>query len=229
MNNNKDQRPRYPHRRFWILGAGRFGQIAVNRIRQRFPDARIVVVDQDPPPSGIEADTLIHADGIDWLVRNLDHEARVDIVVPAIPVHVAAGWLRQKLSPRFTSHPIDIPDALIAMLPNAMRGKPGQAFVSHADFICPDNCPEPRSICTHTGKPRPTDLFRILDAVRMDDFVPVVLRSHQLLPGVGGILPADLFGALEKAIAHAGHPLMLATACRCHGVVDCMRLAPKSR
>ncbi|GAB6907624.1 hypothetical protein JCM12296A_34610 [Desulfosarcina cetonica] len=151
--------------------------------------------------------------------------APVDMIVPAIPVHVVAGWIRLVLSNRFDAHPLAISADWLAQLPHAMAaGSAGQAYVSHADFICPDNCPEPPDRCTHTGKPRPMDLFRLLARLQLDDVLPIVLRSHQLLPGVGGLLPADLFSALKFAEQNYRRPLMIATACRCHGVVDFMRL-----
>ncbi|MGA6925486.1 MAG: hypothetical protein WBY88_07385 [Desulfosarcina sp.] len=112
-------------------------------------------------------------------------------------------------------------------MPHPIRGKTGQAYVSHADFICPDNCPEPEKICTHTGRPRPPDLVRLLRRLDFENVLPIVLRSHQLLPGVGGIRPADLIGALDMARRHSQPLLMLATACRCHGVVDFIRLDKK--
>jgi hypothetical protein len=224
MHNNKDQRLGHRHRRVWILGAGRFGKIAVKRIRHHIADAEITVVDQSPSSQAIDAEMVVPGDGVAWLVRNLTPETTVDMVVPAIPVHVAAGWLRMKLADRFTCRPIEFPDTWIEPFPNPMRATLGQVFVSHADFICPDNCPEPPTVCTHTGLPRPMDMFRLLAAIKTDDCVPIVLRSHQILPGVGGLLPADLFAAMQTAIVHAEHPLMIATACRCHGVVDFMRL-----
>ena len=228
MHNNKAQRtPTHRPRRFWILGAGRFGQIAVKRIRKHIRRAEIIVVDEKPPESGLGAETLICADGVAWLAQNLAPRSPVDMVVPAIPVHVVAGWLRRRLGDRFDSVPMDVPERWIAQLPNPMRGQTGQVYVSHADFICPDDCPEPAAICTHTGKPRPTDLFKLLAKVKLEAMVPIVVRSHQLLPGVGGIHPGDLFTALEKARAHFDRPLMIATACRCHGVIDFLRLIPK--
>lgn len=228
MNNNKDQsRCNTRCRRFWVIGAGRFGQIAVNRIRQHIGGALITVVDETPPSESARVDHVVRADGVDWLARTLANDSPVEMVLPAIPVHVAAGWLKRKLADRYTVHPMDARDAWLAHMPNAIRGQAGQVFVSHADFICPDDCPEPATICTHTGQPRPMDLFRLLADVKIGGgLVPIVIRSRQLLPGVGGILPADLYAALEMAASHAGRPLMIATACRCHGVADFMRLDP---
>ncbi|MDX2453654.1 potassium transporter [Desulfosarcina sp.] len=229
MHNNKDQRgnPTNPTR-FWILGAGRFGQIAVKRITRHIPEATITVVDQKPSTMDGKDISAVREDGIQWLNRTLDPNASVDLIIPAIPVHVAAEWLKLNLKHLFHINPLLIQDSWLTRLPHAMRGKTGQAFVSHADFICPDNCAEPAKICTHTGKPRPMDLFRLLGKFDLDDVRPIVIRSHQLLPGVGGIYPADLMAALDTVCNHNHRPMMIATACRCHGVVDFMRLNKKA-
>jgi len=213
--------------RFWIIGAGRFGRIAVERIGRKNADAAITVVDKASTDPGRDGVTAIQQDGIQWLADMLRPEAPVDIVVPAIPVHVAYEWLKLNLSKKYKIIPIDIPDGWLIRMPHAMRGAVGQAYVSHADFICPDNCPEPETICTHTGKPRPMDLFRLLAGLEFDDVLPIVIRSHQLLPGVGGIYPDDFFHALEKVRTNRQRPLMIATACRCHGVVNFFRLAKR--
>lgn len=229
MDNNKDQRDnKTGPARFWIIGAGRFGQIAVERITRHIAGAAITVVDKEPFALGGDGITAIRQDGIQWLNTMLDRDAPVDMIVPAIPVHVAAEWLRLKLLDACNMDPIEIPDAWLSKMPNPMRGATGRAYVSHADFICPDNCPEPEKICTHTGKPRPVDLFRLLANLDFETVVPIVLRSHQLLPGVGGIYPADLMAALGTVRDNSHRPLMIATACRCHGVVDFIRLTNRA-
>jgi len=164
---------------------------------------------------------------IAWLLSRFGPHAPVDMIVPAIPIHVAGEWLKFNLSKNYNIHPVQIPESWLASLPNAMSGATGQVYVSHADFICPDNCPEPKTICTHTGRPRPTDLFRLLADLDLDGVNPIVVRSHQLLPGVGGILPSDLLEALTSARRNSHRTLMVATACRCHGVVDFLRLEPR--
>ena len=225
MHNNKDQRDIPVNAtRFWIIGAGRFGQIAVQRITRHIPHATLIVVDQKPSMLDEMVITTIREDGVQWLVRTLDPDAPVDMIIPAIPIHVAAAWLKGKLQHLFHIRPFLIQDAWLARVPHAMQGAAGQAFVSHADFICPDNCTEPANACTHTGKPRPTDLFRLLGSMPTDDVLPVIVRSHQLLPGVGGIYPAELLSALDTVCRNSHRPIMIATACRCHGVVDFIRL-----
>lgn len=229
MHNNKDQRHEVIiAKRFWIIGAGRFGQMAMERIARKIPHAVITVVDKRPALIDSDGITTINEDGIQWLNAMLDQDAKVDMIIPAVPVHVVSEWLKIKILDLFDIHTLEIPETWIARMPHATRGKVGQAFVSHADFLCPDSCAEPENICTHTGKPRPLDLFRLLGHVDDDDVFPIVIRSHQLLPGVGGILPADMISLTDTVFEHSHRPMMIATACRCHGVVDFMQLKNKS-
>jgi hypothetical protein len=210
--------------RIWIIGAGRFGRLAVKRIRDRFGEIHITIVDQDPGVMDLTGVTPICEEGVGWLHRMLDEHAPVDIIAPVIPIHLAAAWLKQKLAPFGEVQAVPVEDAWLEKLPNPMRGETGQVFVSNADFLCPDNCPEPKDRCTHTGKPRSMDLFRRLEQLDSNDTLPIVLRSHQLVPGIGGIYPKDLYAALRTAVQHPNRPLMICTACRCHGVVDIIRL-----
>lgn len=216
-----------PLDRFWLIGAGRFGRIAVERITQRFPNAALTVVDRQATPFASKGVEVIRDDGISWLNRMLDPGAPVDLIVPAIPVHVAAEWVKRRLLDEYHIDPIPIPDAWLGHLPHAVRGSIGQVFASHADFICPDNCPEPKNVCTQTGQPRPIDLFRLLQRFDRKRLLSVVLRSHQLMPGVGGIYPEDLIHALDRVRNCRRPHVMIATACRCHGVADFFGMTKK--
>jgi hypothetical protein len=213
--------------RFWIIGAGRFGRLAVERITRHITGATITVVEDNPTDFDIPGVTTVREDGIGWLYRMLNEDSHVDMIVPAIPIHVAAEWLKLKLAKEFEMDAINIPEPWLAKLPNTVRGKNGQMFVSHADFICPDNCPEPKKICTYTGKSRPMDLFRLLGNFKMSNVFPIVLRSYQLLPGVGGLYPPDLLDAVDIARKNSHLVLMISTACRCHGVADFLWLKNK--
>ncbi len=225
MHNNKPSAETYRHtNRFWIMGAGRFGRIAISRITRRFPEATLTVVDERKVDIPAGNATFIRANAMAWLSETLTENALVDILVPMIPVHVAAKWLAFRLEKNHRITPVDVQEDWLALAPNAMPGARGQAYVSHANFLCPDNCPEPKDICTHTGKPRPMDMFELLKQICPKGVKPVVLRSHQITPGVGGIVKADLFQALNEARDNRHLPLMIATACRCHGVVDFMRI-----
>jgi hypothetical protein len=111
-----------------------------------------------------------------------------------------------------------VPEAVVQRLPNVFRGEGGAIYASNADFLCPDNCPEPEAICTHTGKPRPCNLYEKLGEVAAPPFRAIVVRSLQLAPGVGGYRPETLFQTLA-AVQRVSGPVLLSTACRCHGVM----------
>jgi hypothetical protein len=225
MTNDKHQRGAPPvPRRFWILGAGRFGRLATERIVRHIAGAEISVVDQQPVDFADDRVTAIRADGVAWLADTFHRRSAVEMIIPAIPVHVVVDWMKLRLLNVKEICAIDIPDSLLAQIPHALRGKPGQAFASHADFICPDNCPEPKDRCTHTGQPRPKDLFRLLAGLDAGDVCPIVIRSRQLLPGVGGMRPGDLWAALDRLCRLERGRVLVATACRCHGVLDLIGL-----
>jgi len=217
--------------RLLILGAGRFGRLAAQRLGQRHPQAVITVVDQAPEfdrnPT-FEACQTVMMDGIDYLVGVLADGVTPDWIVPAMPIHVAWLWMKRDLAAA-GRHVVDlpVPATVDPLVPHPLRGDHGQLYASNADFICPDDCPEPERFCTVTGKPRPVVMFAHLAALRVAGFAPVVIRSRQLAPGVGGYRPADLRQAEAAALA-APEAVLLATACKCHAVIDAFRIEPGS-
>jgi len=213
----------------WILGGGRFGTLAAERLSPKVAPNRVWVIDHRPErlagvPEGVE--TVI-ADAAEYLSTNLGVGEGPGWIVPAVPVHVVWEFIRKRLASDFTLEALP-PDAeLLQTLPNVMTGEDGAMYASIADFMCPDNCPEPADCCTHTGKPRPVDMHSAISEFAADRFVPVVVRSHQLAPGVGGYRPAAIMDALEQVRAST-RPVLLATACRCHGVLHLVGKTPNS-
>lgn len=215
--------------RIWIIGGGKFGLKAAGALRRANSSNTLTIVEQHKTVcrrlgrTGFEA---VCMDGIGYLERNLIDLHYPDWIIPAIPVHVAYAWIRTRLSASHEVLKIPVPAGLTGKLPNPIQGKAGQLYISVADFRCPDNCPEPAAICTHTGKPRPMILHEFLQSIRHKDFKSIVIRSHQLAPGVGGYKPAALFNAL-KEIETACAPVLLSTACSCHGVMDAFEYSEK--
>jgi hypothetical protein len=128
-----------------------------------------------------------------------------------------------KIKDRYVLKTTPIPEEVIMSLPNVFKGKMSEIYMSIADFICPDNCPEPEEFCTHTGKKRPFTLYKKLESIKYYNFRSVVVRSRQLSPGIGGYSPGALFHALD-VIKDSTIPVLLSTACRCHGVMHAFGL-----
>lgn len=205
----------------WIIGAGRFGSMAATRLSTQHKNWQFVLVDPVKENlarvKGLRIET-VHADGVQFLSDRLRPGGAVSWIIPCLPVHLAWEWCRIKTGPdRLVRTPL--PLGMDPFLPHPIHGENGDLYVSHADFICPDTCSEPEDLCTMTKKPRKQDMFRRLEALAYEAYTPVVLRSLQLGPGIGGYRPDHLFSFLGKVEMLCKRSLLLCTACRCHGVI----------
>ncbi len=212
----------------WILGVGRFGLSAFHRLSKKHKDWHFVLVDLVEETllncAGPHV-TPVHGDAVAYLTDHLVPSAKVSWIIPCLPLHLAWEWCHRKLGPEHLAQ-IPLPPGIEPLLSNPMKGTEGHLYVSHADFICPATCSEPDLLCTATNKPRKKDMFQQLAALAYQDFVPIVLESHQLGPGIGGFRPEQLNIFLDQ-VRHRKGPLLLCTACRCHGVITGAQYGPK--
>jgi hypothetical protein len=211
---------------FWILGAGHFGSLAVQRILARKKVARLVVVDRDAHALGKLREKPIETvaqDAIDFLDHYLGLGS--EWIVPAIPVHVAFAWLCRQLAREGVVTQHATPSILEQKVPNPLRAKTGALYASFATFYCPDDCDEPDESCTVTGEVREANLFDVVRNTRVEGYVTFVVRSQQLAPGVGGYQVSVLWRLLEEARS-TKKDIIVATACRCHGVINALRWEP---
>ncbi len=205
-----------------IVGAGTFGLRAARKLKEKMPGTLIMAVDQDPEACKESACLGIQAvcgDGV-WFMDQVLREKRdiISWIVPCVPIHLAWEWVYLNLSPGSRPTPSPAPSGIMENLPNPIKGLDGSIYISYADFICPDNCPEPKGFCTVTKQPRPGTLYQHLETVKLPGWQTIVIRSHQLAPGVGGYAPAALFDAL-RCIRAKKSPVLFSTACACHGVM----------
>jgi len=217
-------------RKILILGAGKFGLKAAKTSKRRWPGSDILVVDHDSQASReVEKHQFkaVCEPGIIYLARKMQCSHRPDWIVPCIPVHVANEWIKQCLAPRYRVELVPVPGEVADMLPNTMNGNDGALFMSNADFICPANCPEPAGICTYTGKPRPRVIHQMLMAVNYRNYKSVVLKSRQIGPGIGGYTSKNLSRVMDQLL-DAGSPILLSTACKCHGVMHALQILSKA-
>jgi hypothetical protein len=214
---------------YLIIGCGRFGRRAVQVLARRDAAATFLVIDQHKETfrrvSRLGVETL-HGDAVHCLDQVLSSGRRVDHIIPAVPFHLAFEFLLSKLKPLGAGR-VEVPP--LGGLPNAMRGKTGDLYVSFADFTCPEGCNEPPR-CTVTGKPRKSPLFKVL-AGPSGSFDLRVIRSRQLAPGVGGFRTLDLLGLLKDLERQevSDRPFLISTACRCHGVISALSLKSRKK
>ena len=206
--------------KIWIIGLGKFGSIAFQRLSESGKTRHFVLV--DPMAENLlkfkgQTTTLEISDGAEYLNTRLSNSRKPDWIIPALPVHLAAEWILLYLGPQRLRR-ILLPSDVGTHLPNPIRGSEGNIYVSHANFKCPDDCDEPRDICTITRKIREQNMFELLGNLDIAPFKALNIRSHQLGPGVGGYRPEQLVAMMDN-VRQARGPILLSTACRCHGVI----------
>jgi hypothetical protein len=211
----------------FIIGAGHFGKRAVNILSQK-TDSPLSVVDQDEHCLlEIEEPTVtkIQTDGIDFLVENFHVLSPSNIIIPAIPVHLATEWLKKYLGHGLGIKQIQVPSEIKAFLPHTWPGSEGSLLISYADFLCPDDCPEPADYCTVTGERRGTPLYELLSQLELPGFRVHIIRSRQLAPGLGGFRVDDLTKLAERVREERIGSWLVGTACRCHGTLTALEIA----
>lgn len=215
----------YPPRKIWILGAGHFGYIAAQRLSRRLPESHFLVVElREDRLQRVHEELGLPTHVEDCLEFLCGRPLPDDVwVVPAVPVHVAFRWILHQLSAIGEVQPLPVPEAADAQVPNPYRMSTGTLYASYATWICPDACNEPDDVCTHTGEPRPGDLFEHLSRIQIPGFQVTVFRSRQLAPGVGGYPGGYLKDVLARQVAEQPGSYLIATSCRCHGVVDALQ------
>ncbi|MEW6188342.1 MAG: hypothetical protein AB1585_21700 [Thermodesulfobacteriota bacterium] len=210
-------------KRIFIVGYGKFGKSALSRIRHRWTKAEVWLIDSRPESlvEGVnKRGSLIRvvSDGPRFLFENNTAINDTDWVIPALPRHLAFEWLRLNMQTKTAPGILTPPATLGEGLPfRKIFGR--NLYLSYADFVCPDNCPAPPHYCFKTKKVRPIPLWEGLRAHQGLKGTLAVLESRQLAPGLGGFPFKDLRSILEMA-RKTGPPFYLATACRCHGVVN---------
>jgi len=203
----------------WIIGGGQFGLRAVHQLRGDTSSPSIILVDRTPLEISGETIEIITGDGISWLQENLTPSTRVSKIIPAVPLHLAACWLQAKLPGGHSAwHRETIPERILNRFPHPFLTADGSATLSYADFLCPPDCVEPEGYCTYTGQSRPIPLHRYVETIDCRPCRLLILRSRQFGPGVGGFYPEDLWSLLSRARENPEQPLLIVTACNCHGI-----------
>lgn len=208
---------------YLILGAGKFGRLALRRLADQDGEARCLVVDRRPAALAearalaVPGAEMLEGDAIYYLAAHLDLDFPWDWLIPMVPVHVAYAWLLEGPLAEEGWEPAEVPEDLEGLAAMAIRGRQGELYLSQARHLCPDDCAEP-TVCPVSGEDRDPPLFlRLTEASRPGRPI-LVVASRQLAPGVGGYAPQQL-RELAEAVRRASGIVLVATACRCHGVV----------
>jgi hypothetical protein len=198
-----------------ITGFGKFGRLAYDALREFRPDAEIAILEHKAAPCEVPSGIRFYYGDAVKLMHEIPFKDD-DIVIPTVPFHFAARFLCTA-DPR--TDETDFPKEIARELPNPLFLNASNLVCSEADFLCPDNCPA-GPLCTVTGEPHDPLYETIRSKVQPTNGTLHVLRSRQILPGIGGYTIAEI-----KAAAEALTPGLniIATACRCHGILTALQ------
>jgi hypothetical protein len=208
-------------RSYIIIGCGHFGSRAVEKLHRKDSHSKIIVVDKNKEAikkiSHLPVETVI-CDGLLYFNRFFSEGRSASYIVPAVPFHLAFEFILSQLK-LLGAKRKKVP--LLSGVPNPMVGKKGDLYTSLANFLCPEDCPEPARYCSITKERRKKPLYKILMDLK-GAFESKVIRSHQLGPGMGGFRYRDLVDLLRD-LGEMKTPkrlILISTASRCHGVTS---------
>lgn len=208
-----------------IFGGGRYGLEAARYLVSE--GKNFVVVDSDencavkrelnlPEYSGNTQENSFVRGGIKELVK-LFFDLNPEYVFPTAPIHVAGSFLMEHLGFEVWYEGVDLALAGIPMKVVVSAGR-GSVVVSYnRDRECLPKCRAP-DVCPVTGIKKPAPMYELVRFAIPEGFV---IESHYLQPGLGAIRGERLREMVEWA--EKRHEVLVATACRCHGVITALR------
>ena len=209
---------------YLIIGCGHFGSRAAKQLLKRKSHPKIIGVDKNPEVvqklSHLPIETIVD-DGLSYLNQFLSEGQTAHYIIPSVPFHLVFEFILLRLKP-FGARRAKV--LSLFGLPNPEIGKTGDLYTSLADFLCPEDCPEPSRYCTVTRKRRQEPLYKILGDLK-GPFETRVIISQPLAIGVGGFQPKELLALLEdvKKQKNSHDLILISTASRCHGVTSALK------
>ena len=209
---------------YLIIGCGHFGRQAAKQLRKKDPHSKIIAVDKNREAveklSHLPIEAIVE-DGLSYLNQFLSEGETIRYVIPSVPFHLVFEFILLRLK-TFGARKAKVPS--LPGLPNPEIGKAGDLYTSLADFLCPEDCPEPSRYCTVTREKREKPLYDILGDLK-GRFKTSVIISQSLAIGVGGFQPQELLALLEdvKKQKNSHDLILISTASRCHGVTSALK------
>jgi len=233
----------------FIAGGGTFGSRALIDVRKAVECAKVLVADVDegcPARGPVEAvvreeelsegaleavkSMLVIGDAASVLSKALRIGFRPKIVVPAIPRHFAAEFLRRELEARghrVLPAPRALEGALMSFPKDLVLSASAESATFTSSYMPPQSrcavpCAQP-NICPVTGRFKPKPMFELIRSSMRSADVALVLEIRRIGEAVGGFDFHELWSFIrevEAGAAKEGLVVAIATACKCHGVAN---------
>jgi len=236
----------------FVAGGGTFGSKALSDVRKSMKGARVLMADVDercPARGLVEAvvreeelsvgaleavgSMLVVGDAAKVLSKVLRMGFRPKVVVPAIPRHFAADFLRLELEGRgrrVSPAPFALEEALRSFPKDLVLSASAESAVFTSSYMPPQSkcvvpCAQP-NICPVTGRFKPKPMFELIKGALRSADAALVLESRRIGEFSGGFDFDELWSFVREVEARSASEdlvVAIATACKCHGVVNFFR------
>ncbi|MBE8538946.1 hypothetical protein [Geoglobus acetivorans] len=212
-----------------VFGGGKYGLEAARHLISEGREFVVIDVDENCPVrvnfdlpeyrKGTRKSSFVKG-GMRELI-DIFFDLQPEYVFPTAPIHVAGAFLMEHLGFEVWYEGVDFALAGIPMKVVVSAGR-GSVVVSYnRDRDCIPKCRAP-DVCPVTGIKKPAPMYELVRFAVPDGFV---IESHYLQPGLGAIRGERLREMVEWAESREN--ALVATACRCHGVITALRMAER--
>ena len=216
-----------------VRKAMKCARVLVADVDERCPARELVeavVREEELNEEALEAikSMLVVGDAAKVLSKALSIGFRPEIVIPAIPKHFAADFLRRELEARghiVLPAPRALEDALRSFPSGLVLSASAESAAFTSSYMPPQSrcivpCAQPNT-CPVTGRFKPKPMFELLRRALRSADVALVLESRRVGEAVGGFDFDELWSFIrEVGAAKGGLVVAIATACKCHGVAN---------
>jgi hypothetical protein len=235
----------------FIAGGGKYGSGALKWFLKK-RGCKVVVCDEDESCQAsnlveavvrleeprefakIKKSTLLVGNVVDALARFFSREIVPEIIIPCVPLHLAAKVLTVylvrkglKVKPCFESLRLAFQKAQLVGVEYRLNQDYALAVASKMpfDMQCVSGCNQPQ-VCPVTKKKLLKPMYDLTAETLSYGNVDCVkvLRSHLLAPNIGGFHGEELKQTLDLCIKNEPCTIGLATSCSCHAVMNIVRI-----
>ncbi len=117
----------FPENAVFVIGAGHFGARAVKLLVSRLNSPMWVVDSDERRLEQLEGNSVhtFLGEGIDFITENFDRFRPSNLIVPAVPLHLASEWLKTCSPTNLLIRNREVPAEIKPLVPFAWDGRDG--------------------------------------------------------------------------------------------------------
>jgi hypothetical protein len=215
---------------FLILGAGKFGKIALSYVKSQPNSPHILIIDKDFEKFQGEFrdfSKIVNMHEFSSTSKQRKFYIQKDIsitselfkhlfpenFIPAVPIHAVAYIFQKLYSSLQPLFPLNTHisqyewNEIIRSIPEQviLKQDPDNGIIllswAKMDEICPSDCIAPLNYCPHHHRNKTSTITEIVQQIKFSTINNLTLESHQVQPGLGMIYGKELKSILIESLS----------------------------